>query len=312
MGVAFSDFDRDGYVDIFVVDMLARSRRQRLQQMPAYTGPPSLIGEISDRPQENRNTLLHNRGDGTFEEIAYFAGLSASGWSWQPILLDVDLDGYPDIITSSGHTKSVQDFDANEALDAKRPHWQKTNGMFNVNGTLIPFQKAVTAQRLLELPQYPRMDSPFYAFRNSHNLTFEDKTSQWGLTQKAIRRGVALVDLDDDGDLDLVVNPLNSEPELWINQESAPRIAVELRGKSPNTGGVGAKVTLRNGAVPVQTDEVTVGGKFLSSSQPRLVFAAGASTTNISLEIIWRSGKRTSITRVFPNRIYEAHEEFSE
>jgi hypothetical protein len=304
MGVDFADIDQDGHLDIFVVDMLSRQPWKQLTQTPAYIPPPFRVGDIFDRPQINRNTLLHNRGDNTFEEIAEFSGLTASGWSWQPFFLDVDLDGFPDLLIMTGFGKDVQDRDATENADSRRPHWVMTNNLVSVDGKLIQFQAAFTAERLKELRDYPRMEGPIVAFRNLGNLRFAEQTENWGLNQPALHRGAALVDLDNDGDLDLVVNVLNGPAEVWKNVGAGPRVAVDLQGLAPNTQGIGAQITLRGGAVPSQSQEVVCGGRYLSGSQTRVVFATGAARTGMELEVRWRSGARTQVAGVAANRLY--------
>lgn len=308
MGVDFADIDRDGNVDVFVVDMVSSGRAERLRQMPTSFERPSGVGEVRTQPQINRNTLGLNLGDGTFAEIAEFAGLHASGWSWQPLFLDVDLDGYPDVLISSGHTKDVQDYDTSERHRLNRRTWKKQNGMVEYEGKIMPYQAAFTQERLRQLREYPDRPGPICSYRNTGSLRFEDTTDAWGLNQPGIHHGAALGDLDNDGDLDLVVNTLNAPGEVWINTGSTPRVAVDLIGLPPNTGAVGAKVTLLNGALPEQSEEMMLGGKYLSSSQNRLVFAAGTQSGGMSLEVRWPSGRHSTLTDVRPNRLYRIHE----
>lgn len=146
------------------------------------------------------------------------------------------------------------------------------------------------------------------AFRNRGDWRFQDVTDRWGTDHKGVRRAMATADFDLDGDLDLVVTTLNSPVELYRNESSAPRVAVRLRGRSPNGQGIGARVTLRGGAVPQQSQEVVSGGRYLAGSDPLLVFATGKSERGMSLEVSWRSGRRSVVGNVAPNRLYEIAE----
>ena len=119
------------------------------------------------------------------------------------------------------------------------------------------------------------MKTPIVAFRNLGNLKFEDAGPAWGLTNPALQNGIAVGDLDNDGGLDFVVNNLGSAAGVYHNHGSAPRVAVRLKGLSPNTQGIGAKIKLLDGAVPMQSQEVVCGGMYLSGSDPERVFAAG-------------------------------------
>jgi hypothetical protein len=133
-------------------------------------------------------------------------------------------------------------------------------------------------------------------------LRFEEKTTEWTGGSSAIRHGMALADLDNDGDLDLVANTLNSPAEIWINNAVGKRIAVELKGQAPNTDAIGAKVILYGGAVAQQSEEVAAGGHYLSSSQRRIVFAAGEQPMRV--EVLWRNGGRSTVPGVRAGSVY--------
>jgi hypothetical protein len=308
MGVDFADVNRSGNVDCFVVDMLSRDHRLRKRQMLAQTPLPSAIGEIDTRPQVMRNTFFMNRGDGTFAEIADYAGVSASEWAWQPIFLDVDLDGYEDVLISTGHVKDVQDLDANLAIRDKQPPRGKPNDIVEFNGKKITVREAFIAQKLINSRYYPRLETPIVAFHNRGGYRFEEKTSDWGLNTPGIHHGIALADFDGDGALDAVVNNLGSAAGVYRNNSSAARVAVRLKGTSPNTQGIGAKIKLLGGAVPTQSQEIINGGRYMSGSEPMLAFAAGKSAGNMAIEVTWRSGRVSRVGNVAANRIYEVDE----
>jgi len=290
MGVDFADIDRDGHLDFLTVDMLSHDHARRLRQASSMPMSARSIGVIEDREAVPRNALFLNRGDGTYAEIAWLSGVAASDWSWTPIFLDVDLDGFEDLIISAGSLYDVMDRDAATAA----VKLSRSEG------------GAADSHRLLGV--YPRLNNRVAAFRNRGDLTFEDVSHAWGFESVQVGQGMALADLDGDGDLDLVINCANQPPLIYRNDCTAPRVAMRLRGLPPNTQGIGAKVCLIGGAVPIQSQEIICGGRYLSSDQPMRAFAAGSLTNEMQIEVTWRSGARTKLNGVKGNRIYEIDE----
>jgi hypothetical protein len=290
MGVDFADIDRDGSPDFFVTDMLSRSLlKQHVQvgEMSSMVTPP---GFIEIRQQKGQNTLQRNRGDATFEEIAWFAGVESSEWSWGPIFLDVDLDGWEDLIIPNGNQYDVQNADVAREIEglkaANRLNHQELLGL---------------------LRKYPRLASENLVFRNERNLTFREMTAEWGLKGDEISQGMAAADLDNDGDLDLVLNNLFTAAAVYRNDASAGRVAVRLRGAAQNSRGIGAKITLSGASVP-QGQEMIGGGRYLSSDDAMRVFAMDKTAIG-ELTVTWRNGKRTVVNDVRANRIYSIEQE---
>jgi len=289
MAVDVADINRDGWDDLFNADMLSRFHNLRLRQLGGTNPPPAFVGEVMDREQTRRNTLQLNRGDGTYAEIANYAGVEASDWTWCVAFLDVDLDGYEDLLVLNGHLYDLQDMDANERSHASR-------------------EMRSDIRRGESLRDFPPLRNPNYLFRNRGDCTFEEVGAQWGFNSSNACHGLALCDLDNDGDLDVVVNCLGAPPLIYRNETTAPRVAVRLKGKGANRFGIGAKIVLRGGAVPLQSQEMMCGGRYLSSDQPMRVFAAGSLTNVMSLEVTWRSGLRSVIANVQANCLYEIDE----
>ena len=285
MGVDFADIDRDGDPDCIIVDMLARMHADRQKQVGELQMFSFQPGVSNMRVQVSQNTLQLNRGDGTFAQIGELSGLEGSEWSWCPVFIDVDLDGWEDLLVSNGHRRDFQNADAvtqiHQAIATKR----------------ISFSEP---RKIMDL--FPRQHVSKGAFRNNHNLTFSDVATEWGLSEPDISHGFCLADLDNDGDLDLAMNNLGTAAAIYRNESTAPRIAVRLEGAGKNSAGVGAQITLRTGEF-VQTQEIIAGGRYLSGDAMERTFAVPVDAP-ASLEVRWRTGQIKQLRTLAPNQKY--------
>ena len=289
MSVDFADVNRDGHVDVFTTDMLSPTLQARQRQISTATPLPKRVGLTADRAQWMRNALQLSRGDGSWAQAADFAGVAATDWSWGSAFLDVDLDGYEDLLVVNGHRWDIRDADGVTRLGSKV--------------SPVPWNR--------EQGEFPRLAARSIALRNKGDAQFADVSKDWGFgADEAISQGIALADFDGDGALDVLVTRLDAPPVVYRNESDRPRVAVRLRGASPNTRGIGANVTVSAASLPAQSREMTEGGYYLSGSDAELSFATGRDSL-VDISVRWRSGKRSTLKRVPRNRLYEIDESSS-
>ena len=282
MAVDFGDVDRDGHVDVFTADMMGPTLADRQTQFPTHTMLPKAPGLPHDQQQWMRNMLQLARGDGTWASIEDFAGVAATDWTWGSAFVDVDLDGYEDLIALNGHRWDVRNADTFERIRNMFPRvaWNREQG------------------------EFPRSATRSFVFRNNHDLTFSDRSRAWGIgADEAISQGLALADLDGDGDLDVVATRLDAEPVLFRNDASVGRIAIRLLGPRGNADGIGARVAVIAPGLPRQEREMTAGGYYLSGSDAELAFAASRDSDAV-IEVRWRDGRVSRVDHARANRLY--------
>ena len=288
MGVDAADFNNDGRTDIISLDM--QPEREDILKTSANAESFNIYNlrlEAGYQPQYARNALQLNRGKGRFSEIGYLSGVFATDWSWSALFADLDNDGKKDLFVTNGIFRRPNDMDyisfvGNEAVQATL-HDTITNANLGL---------------LQKMPQIPLVK---YAFRNDGNLKFTNMAEAWGLAQPGFSNGAAYVDLNNSGNLDLVVNNINAPASIYrshareINRNHY--LTVELRGSGANTAGIGARVEITQKGEKQVVEQMPTRG-FLSSVDPRLHFGLGSSSRIDTLTVIWPNHRFQTLTNV--------------
>lgn len=275
MGSDIADINNDGLLDIFATDMLP-SEDIRLKRTTAFESNDLFNLKLSKGfyYQYIQNTLQLNNGDGHFTDIANMAGTEASDWSWGALIFDADNDGWQDLLVCNGIYKDVIDQDfidffANEVMQKMVMSGKK--------------QKVDTIVGLM-----PSTPIPNKMFRNKGDLQYEDVAMDWGLDQPGFSNGAAYGDLDNDGDLDLIVSNVNAPCFVYQNntQKSVSHLSVKLKGEQPNTFAIGARINVHTKGQTF-TKEIMPSRGFQSSVDYTQVFGLGQETTVDSVVVIW-------------------------
>src|SRR5256885_4792870 len=238
MGVDIADFNNDGWPDILQMDMMpaALEQRKRMGGYLTYGGRIELRRRGFRDDYDVNSLQLSNgvtqNGDVVFSEIAGLAGVAYTDWSWSALFADFDNDGYKDIFITNGYPKAANDLDYQTAAFGARRSGDHRKAL-----------------RLLNDLRSYRVSN--YVFRNNGDLTFTDKTKEWGMDQPGFSFGAAYADLNNDGRLDLVVNNINAPASIYENiqpQDDAHHsLGITLQGESPNRWGIGSRLILTAG-----------------------------------------------------------------
>lgn len=292
MGLDMADLNNDGWLDIYVVDMLPEDdyRLKTTSTFETWAGYQAKL-EHDYHHQFMRNTLQLNNGDGTFSEIGQMAGVSSTDWSWSALIADFDQDGYQDIHVTNGLFRDLTSQDYVSYLASAETMRAAARG------NRVNFMQLIEAMTSTELPNY--------AFRNEGHLTFAKAGATWGLDTPGFSNGAAYGDLDGDGALDLVVNNVNQEALVYRNNARALSshryLQLVLDGEGLNRFGIGARVTLRCGD-RLWYQELMPSRGFQSSVDYVLTFGLGPVETIDSLTVEWPGGRVSRLTEVGTNQ----------
>jgi len=284
MGADMADINNDGYPDIFVTEMLPEDEsRIKINTTFENWEKYQLDLRYGYWHQFTRNTLQLNNRNNTFSEIGRLAGVQATDWSWGALITDLDNDGFKDIFVANGIYKDLTNEDYIQYISNEEVM------------TSILTGKDRNFRKLIDLiPSHP---IPNYAFRNNGDLHFSNMATEWGLDQPGFSNGSAYADLDNDGDLDLVVNNLNMPAFVYRNNsvELHPEnkwLKLVLQGEGINHFAIGAKATVYYDHTLAYQEEQPIRG-FESSVDSRLNFGLGKAKSIDSVVVEWPLGKRT-------------------
>jgi hypothetical protein len=292
MGNDIADFNNDGLTDIMSLDMLpenietykASGTEYSYQNYKSY-----LMNGYA--PQYMQNTLHVNNGNNHFSEIAFVAGVAATEWSWSSLFADFDNDGYKDAYVTNGIIGATNDMDfisfiANENIQKR-------------------ISQGMTKEDLALIDELPEKKVSNYIFKNNGDLTFENSTKPWLDSKPSFSNGSVYVDLDNDGDLDLVTNNINEEAFIHENlsntlKDSNNFIKIKFEGLNQNKFGIGAKVKIYTDSLSILQENYTTRG-YLSSVSPNLTIGLGKSKKIDSLVVVWPKGNYQTLKNILVN-----------
>lgn len=298
MGVDIADFNNDGWMDIFQLDMSAADNFRSKANMSAMD--PDAFYEAVGRGlhhQYMQNSLQLNRGNNAgelplFSNIARMAGVASTDWSWGGLLADFDNDGWKDLFVTNGIRRDVnnKDFYAEHREFFKKMEYDPAYKNKEEEVQLLNYLEKIPSEKLSNA-----------LFQNQRNLRFSDKTIAWGLGEKTFSNGVVYADLDNDGDLDLIINNLEDTAAIYRNNaENTNYLSLELLGKN-NSLPLGTKVRLYS-AEGMQLQELTMVRGYLSSLSPKLHFGLGSTQKIDSIVIAWPDNKSSKRSRINGNQ----------
>lgn len=282
MGADMADINNDGLEDLFVLEMRPEDYIRSKTSMPAMNPPVyDTMAMMDIHVQFMHNAMFLNRGSGYFSEISQLSGLDKTDWSWAPIMADFDHDGLRDIYVTNGYKRDMNDRDGDAMIDSL----VKNNHRFN------------SVDELFAL--FPSVNIVNYMFRNEGNLRFQKAMNEWGFDKASFSNGAATADLDNDGDLDLVVNNLEQLAFIYRNENPQPdqQIRISCKGPPGNPLGIGARISMISKSISTAA-EMRIQRGYLSCSEPVVHFGMGDNKLADSVTITWADGNTETITQI--------------
>ncbi len=293
MGNDVADINNDGLPDIYTLDMLPEDNYRKKMIIPsAGYDKFQLLLQKGYEPQYTRNALQLNNGDGTFSDIAFLSHVSSTDWSWASLFADYDNDGDKDLMVTNGFYRDLGDQDY--------IHYQaKLN---NPMGT----QSAKREEKLKAVKALANIPLQDYLFENNNDLTFTKRSTEWGFNEPGFSNGACYADLDNDGDLELIINQFNSKAKIFKNNANELMknnyLTIKLKGQQPNVQAIGAKVYVFTKG-QMQMEELNPYRGYESSMEPVLHFGLGKNTVADSIKIIWPDGAQQKEINVKANQV---------